>query len=297
MKKLDLRLFRMIKNTKGQYIAVLAIIITGIFIFTAVSNSSINLKDSKNDYYAETNFADIFVQGLSIPEKLERELPGTNNIKQADARIVFDTHFITEDKDENVKVRVVSVDKNQNLINKLFIKSGDRTLSNNKDIIIIEKFAEARNIFVGDTVKLRINGRQQEFNVIGIATSSEFAYMMETSRQYFLTLKIWSCIFRGKLFKENHGINGNFNEILIKVKDENYIEQIVDFLEDNLDKYGVTRIIKREDQLSNNLLSQEISGLEMMSKSIPVVFLSFAGVMLAVMLSRIVKKTGHQSVY
>lgn len=68
MKKLDLRLFRMIKNTKGQYIAVLAIIITGIFIFTAVSNSSINLKDSKNDYYAETNFADIFVQGLSIPK-------------------------------------------------------------------------------------------------------------------------------------------------------------------------------------------------------------------------------------
>jgi putative ABC transport system permease protein len=87
-----------------------------------------------------------------------------------------------------------------------------------------------------------------------------------------------------------HGINGNFNEILIKVKDENYIEQTVDFLEDNLDKYGVTRVIKKEDQLSNNLLSQEISGLEAMSKSIPVVFLSFAGVMLAVMLSRIVKK-------
>jgi putative ABC transport system permease protein len=291
MKKLDLRLFRMIKNTKGQYIAVLAIIITGIFIFTAVSNSSKNLKDSINDYYAETNFADIFVQGLSIPEKIERELPGTNNIKQADARIVFDTHFITEDKDENVKVRVVSVDKNQNLINKLFIKSGDRTLSNNKDIIIIEKFAEARNIFVGDTVKLRINGRQQEFNVIGIATSSEFAYMMENEQTILPDPQNFGVVFLEENYlRKIHGINGNFNEILIKVKDENYIEQIVDFLEDNLDKYGVTRIIKREDQLSNNLLSQEISGLEMMSKSIPVVFLSFAGVMLAVMLSRIVKK-------
>ena len=83
MKKLDKRLFRMIKNTKGQYMAVLAIIITGIFVFTAVNNSAINLKDSLNDYYEETNFADIFVKGLSIPEKLERELPGTNNIKQA----------------------------------------------------------------------------------------------------------------------------------------------------------------------------------------------------------------------
>ncbi len=38
------------------------------------------------------------------------------------------------------------------------------------------------------------------------------------------------------------------------------------------------------------MLSQEISGLEMMSKSVPVVFLVFAGIMLATMLSRIVKK-------
>lgn len=290
MKKLDKRLFRMIKNTKGQYIAVLAIIITGIFVFTAVSNSSISLKDSINEYYAETNFADIFVQGLSIPEKFERELPGTNNIKQAEARIVFDTSFITDDKDENVKVRVVSVDKNQNLINKLFIKSGKRTLSN-KDIIIIEKFAEARKIIVGDTIKIRINGKQQEFNVIGIASSSEFAYMMENEQTFLPDPKNFGVVFlEEEYLRKIYSTNGNFNEILIKVNDYEAIEKTVDYLEDSFDKYGVNRVIKKEDQLSNNLLSQEISGLEMMSKSVPFVFLIFAGIMLATMLSRIVKK-------
>ena len=93
MKKLDLRLFRMIKNTKGQYIAVLSIIITGIFIFTAVSNSAINLRDSLNDYYDATNFADIFVTAAAIPEKLERELEKAENIRQADARPVSYTHL------------------------------------------------------------------------------------------------------------------------------------------------------------------------------------------------------------
>ena len=290
MKKLDKRLFRMIKNTKGQYIAVLAIVITGIFVFTAVSNSSINLKDSLNDYYSKTNFADIFVQGISLPEKLEKELPGRNNIKQAETRIVFDTSFITDNKDENVKVRVVSVDKNKNLINELFIKSGKRTLSN-KDIIIIEKFAEARNIFVGDTVKLRINGRQQEFNVSGIASSSEFAYMMENEQTFLPDPTNFGVVFLEENYlRKIYGTNGNFNEILIKVNNDENIEETVDYLEDNFDKYGVTRVIKREDQLSNNLLSQEISGLDMMSKSVPFVFLIFAGIMLATMLSRIVKK-------
>ncbi|MDD4089505.1 MAG: FtsX-like permease family protein [Tissierellia bacterium] len=290
MKKLDKRLFRMIKNTKGQYIAVLAIIITGIFVFTAVSNSSVNLKDSLNDYYAETNFADIFVQGLSIPEKLERELPGTNNIKQAETRIVFDTSFITENKDENVKVRVVSVDKDKNQINELFMKSGKRTLSN-KDIIIIEKFAEARKIFAGDKVKLRINGKQQEFNVIGIASSSEFAYMMENEQTFLPDPTNFGVVFLEENYlRKIYGTNGNFNEILIKVNNDENIEETVNYIEDNFDKYGVTRVIKREDQLSNNLLGQEISGLEMMSKSVPFVFLIFAGIMLTTMLSRIVKK-------
>lgn len=68
MKKLDKRLFRMIKTTKGQYIAVLAIIVTGIFVFTAVSNSAINLKDSINDYYSKTNFADILCRGEVLPK-------------------------------------------------------------------------------------------------------------------------------------------------------------------------------------------------------------------------------------
>ena len=163
MKKLDKRLFRMIKNTKGQYIALLSIIITGIFIFTAVSNSAINLKDALDDYYSETNFADIYVKGSNIPLKLESRLVGSNDIKVAEARIVFDTKFIADDEDEKVNVRVVSVDKNENKINELFIKSGKRNLTE-KDIIIIEQFAIARNINVGDEVKIKINGRQHKLN-------------------------------------------------------------------------------------------------------------------------------------
>jgi putative ABC transport system permease protein len=72
--KAKFKTFQNDKNTKGQYIAVLSIIITGIFIFTAVSNSAINLRDTLNDYYTTTNFADIFVTAAALPEKLEREL-------------------------------------------------------------------------------------------------------------------------------------------------------------------------------------------------------------------------------
>ena len=105
MKKLDLRLLRLIKNTKGQYIAVLSIIITGIFVFTAVSNSAMNLRDTLNDYYDTTNFADIFVTAAAIPERLEKELEGTENIREADVRLSLDVRFITDNDDDRVNVR------------------------------------------------------------------------------------------------------------------------------------------------------------------------------------------------
>lgn len=290
MKKLDKRLFRMIKATKGQYIAVLAIIVTGIFIFTAVSNSSINLKDSIDDYYAKTNFADIFVKGSGIDKKLEKDLIGKHDIKEAEARIVFDTSYITDDRDENVNVRVVSVDKFENKINKLFMKSGKRTLTE-KDIIVIEQFAKARNINVGDIIKIKINEKQREFRVSGIASSPEYIYMMENEQSLMPDPEKFGVVFLEESYlRKVYSSGGNFNEILLKVNDGSNIGKICEYLEDNLSRYGVTRAIKKSDQLSNNMMSQEVSGLEMMSKSIPVVFLVFAGIMLAVMLSRIVKK-------
>lgn len=290
MKKLDKRLFRMIKNTKGQYIAVLSIIITGIFVFTAVSNSAKNLKDAVDEYYAETNFADIFVKGSGIPEKTESRLTGTGDIKDAEGRIVFDTSFITDNEDEDVNVRVVSVDKNENKINKLFMKSGKRTLTEN-DIILIEQFAAARNISVGDKVKIKINGRQYDFKVSGIASSSEYVYMMENEQMLLPDPENFGVVYLEEDYlRKIYSQRGDFNEILIKVNNDGNIEKTAKYLEDSLDGYGVSRVIKKQDQLSNSMLSQEISGLEMMSKSVPVVFLVFAGIMLATMLSRIVKK-------
>lgn len=290
MKKLDKRLFRMIKNTKGQYIAVLAIIVTGIFVFTAVSNSATNLKDSINDYYEETNFADIYVQGLSISDKLENQLAGVQDIKQAEARIVFDTSFITDNEDKDVNVRVISVDKFENKINKLFIKSGKRILTE-KDVIVIEQFAAARNIKIGDVIKIKINGRQQELTVSGIASSAEYIYMVENGETLLPDPKKFGVLYLEENYlRKIYSSRGDFNEILLDINNDSNIEKTVDYLEDNSDNLNLISIIKKSDQLSNNMLSQEISGLDMMAKSVPVVFIVFAGIMLATMLSRIVKK-------
>ncbi|NLJ57234.1 MAG: ABC transporter permease, partial [Tissierellia bacterium] len=289
MKKLDKRLFRMIKNTKGQYIAVLSIIITGIFIFTAVSDSAKNLRDSMINYYDTTNFADVFVTAASVPERLERELEGVENITEAEVRLSLDVRFITDNDEDRVTVRAVSVDRNENKLNKLYIKKGKRMLSG-REIIVIEQFADARGIDIGDEVNLNINGGKYKFIVSAIASSPEYVYLMENEQVLLPDYNKFGVVYIEKDYLRKISGRGYFNELVLRVDDWDNMSETKNYLEDELKKYGLLRVIDRDEQLSNSLMNEEISGLESVSQSIPIIFLLFAGIMLAVMLSRIVKK-------
>lgn len=290
MKNLDKRLLRMVKATKGQYIAVLMIVITGIFVFTAVNNSATNLRETLDSYYRDTNFADIFVSCANIPEKLEDTIINEANIKEAEGRLVFDTRFITGNDDEKVTVRVISVDGNENKINKLFMKKGKRELKE-KEVIVIDQFASARGINPGDEASIQINGKKYVFKVTGIASSPEYVYIMENEQSFLPDLMNFGVVFVNEDYlRKISGTNGSFNEIVLKVNNMGDISKTGKFLKDYLDKYGVKRVIEKKEQLSNSMMDEEIKGLEKVSGSIPIVFLLFAGIMLSSMLSRIVKK-------
>ncbi|MGB4607178.1 MAG: FtsX-like permease family protein [Tissierellia bacterium] len=289
MKKLNLRLFRMIKKTKGQYVAVLSIIITGIFIFTAVSNSAVNLRNTLDDYYDTTNFADIFVTGSALPERLERELEGLDNIRQADVRLSLDTKLITDDDNERVNVRAVSVDGKENKINELFVKKGRRTIKD-REIMVIDQFALARGLDTGDEIDLNIKGRKHRFIISAIVSSPEYVYLMENEQVLLPDYENFGVVFIEEDYLRKISAASVFNEVVIRVKNFDILDETKDYLEDRLEKYGVMRVIDRDEQLSNSMLNEEINGLEKVSKSIPVLFLIFAGIMLSVMLSRTVKK-------
>jgi putative ABC transport system permease protein len=278
MKKLNLRLFRMIKKTKGQYVAVLSIIITGIFIFTAVSNSAVNLRNTLDDYYDTTNFADIFVTGSALPERLERELEGLDNIRQADVRLSLDTKLITDDDNERVNVRAVSVDGKENKINELFVKKGRRTIKD-REIMVIDQFALARGLDTGDEIDLNIKGRKHRFIISAIVSSPEYVYLMENEQVLLPDYENFGVVFIEEDYLRKISAASVFNEVVIRVKNFDILDETKDYLEDRLEKYGVMRVIDRDEQLSNSMLNEEINGLEKVSKSIPVLFLIFTDIL------------------
>ncbi|GKT33831.1 hypothetical protein ADUPG1_007531, partial [Aduncisulcus paluster] len=117
VKKLDLRLMRTITKHKGQFIATMLVIAVGIMTFMTFRMDEINLRNSLSVYYDEANFADIFVEMNSVPQSAINKLKTLDGIKMAEGRLVFDVPLKVDDEDENVRVRIISLSKEEEHVN------------------------------------------------------------------------------------------------------------------------------------------------------------------------------------
>ncbi len=289
MKKLNVRLLRNIKNSKGQFIAIISVVITGLFVFVAMNNASTNLRTSLYEYYDITNFADMYVDVIKVPDNEITDILGKEGIINAEGRVVLDVPLITSTQDERVNVRTISVDENENQINKLYMQEGERNLGP-KECIVLGQFAEARGIEVGDIMSIQLSGRQYDLIVVGIAIYPEYTYLVEDEQSFMPTPEKFGVVFIEKEYLKNiTNFSQSSNDVIFNLEENIDYDKFKDFIEGEWDNYGVRRVTERENQLSNNMLHQEIEGLEQISGSVPIVFLLVAAVILASMMSKNVK--------
>lgn len=289
MRKLDRRLLRMIGHSKGQFISVAVIVALALCIYILLNMTGMNLNNAVNHYYKLTNFNDIHIQLVRIPEGAVDQLRGINGIKEIQGRVSVDVPLGVDDKEEKVRIRLISLPQEEkiNILYQLGNRQGDL---GNDNVILLEQFAKARNIKPGDVITPRINGRVHGLTVSGIAASSEFVYVMENQQALLPAPEKFGVAFVSEDFAQSVlGLRGTFNEILVTIDKQGKIDEITDTIEKKLDQYGVKRIIKREDQLSHSILKQELDSLEKMAQTVPLMFLIVAAIIIFIMLSRIVQ--------
>ncbi|MEA4847364.1 MAG: FtsX-like permease family protein [Clostridiaceae bacterium] len=290
MKKLDVRLLRMLRHSKGQFISITVIVAVALCIYIMFSATSTNLKNSVDHYYKITNISDLTIELLRIPQGALDDLESIEGIRDVQGRVSIDVPLEVEDENERVNIRLISVPEVGGTINRLYSEQkvgiGPK---GNDSIILLEQFAKARNIKTGDIISPRINGKIHDLKVSGIASSSEFVYLMENEQSLMPAPEKFGVAYTSEAFAQSlFGYRGSYNEVMVKIEANADIDDVIDRVEQRLDKYGVKKITKLEDQLSNDVLEQELDGIEMMSNIIPVMFLAVAAIIISIMLSRIV---------
>ncbi|MGE4283604.1 MAG: ABC transporter permease, partial [Clostridia bacterium] len=251
--------------------------------------TTINIRNAVNTYYNLTNVNDIHVQLIKIPQGAVSELKTVEGVKEVQGRISFDVPLRVSSKDEKVNIRLISIPEDYEKINKLYRLSGQRIKIGNDNVILLDQFAKARNIEEGDNISPYINGRVYDLGVTGVASSSEFVYLMENEQSLMPAAEKFGVAYVSEAFSQSvYGYRDSYNELLITVKNQDEVDDVVDRVEKKLNKYGIKRITKLEDQLSNNVLTQKVEGIEQMADVLPVLFLIIAAIIISIILSRIV---------
>ena len=293
MKKLDTRLIRSIKKSKGQFISVTLMIILALTIYVSFSMVADNLYNSIYHYYEITNFGDIFIDVTRIPKSAIDKLSSIEGVEMAQGRISLDVPLRVEDPKEKVTVRVVSLSSDDDPVNDLYIIDGEPLGDSRQTTLVLQQFFNGRKLSLGEIIKPYIGGKEYPLEVKAVVGSPEYIYLMENEQSLLPNPEKFGVIYVTEEFAQSSfGYQGSFNKVLIKVNPafSDKIDSIADEIEDELHRYGVRRVVKRENHLSHSVMMQEVESLETMSGAITFIFLIVAAIIINIMLSRIVKK-------
>lgn len=289
MKKLDIRLIRMIAHSKGQFFSIVAIVAAALSLYVLFNITTININAAVEKYYQVTHVNDLQVQLVKIPKGALADLERMKGIESVQGRVSFDIPLKVADTEEKVTLRLISLPPKGELINKLYYLTKPLKTLADDQIVLLDQFAKARRIKQGDTVTPYIGGRDYPLRMVGIAASPEFIYLMENEQALLPNPEKFGIGFVSEAFAQStYGFAGSYNEILITLNSTADPEEVADAVNDRLTRYGVKRVIKLEDQLSNSVLTQKIEGIEKMANVLPVMFLFVGGIIIVIMLSRVV---------
>ncbi len=288
MRKLDTRLVRHIRHHKGQFIAIAMVIVLGLMIYVAMNSAYENLEISLEFHYETHNFSDVFSDVMKISESDVAELEDTLGVRGAEGRLIYDVPLNVKN-DEKVNIRLISSKFDDDSQNSLYAREGQSSVQKNNQCLVIDKFAEAREIQIGDYITPHISGRDYELEVVGIVSSPEYVYLMENEQNLLPAPSKFGVVYTTESFiKDSMGIN-SYNQVSFLLEDDANVEEITNLLEKKLEDFGLSRIYDAEDQLSNRMIHEEMKGLKQSARTVPLIFLGVAAFILAVMINRLVK--------
>ncbi|MEA3423934.1 MAG: FtsX-like permease family protein [Bacillota bacterium] len=287
MKKLDIRVLRVLRREKVQYIAITMVIVLGLMSYIALGMALNNLDVTVDDYYELTQFSDGYIDFLSVSESNVLKIGKTEGIENIEGRIVDEVRI--DVKDENVRAKIITEPKLGG-INQLFFDSGSKTLDSDREIFVINQFAKARGYSVGDEIPIIVYGKKYTMIVKNIVDSPEFIYLAESEQTLLPDAKKYGVIYVTESFAQSAlDFNNYYNQVLFSVKDGYDEANILDEIDENFDKLGITRLTEKKNQLSNRMLTEEIEGGRKSITVIPVIFLSVAAIILVFMINRLIK--------
>ncbi|GHD48255.1 putative ABC transport system permease protein [Marinobacter persicus] len=287
---LHTKLKRELWQIRGQVLAIALVIAGGIAVCLLSVVNYTSLDATRQQYYQEQQFADVFVSLKRAPRHLEQQIGQIPGVRELSARVEGAAKLEVSGFTDPVSARLVSLPPTgQPAVNRLHLRQGRLPdPGRHQETVIIGSFADAHDLQPGDTLSAVINGRKQTLTVVGIAESPEFIYvippggMLPDYQRYGV---LW---LSREALASAMDLRGAFNSLVLQTTPDYPVADVIDRLDRLLGRYGSTGAYAREDQFSHRFLSDELEQLKVMAIIFPTIFMGVAMFLLNVVIGRLI---------
>ena len=296
MKALDRKLLRDLRLMWSQVLTISLVVASGVAGFITSYSAYDALAWSRDVYYADSRFADVFATLKRAPLSLEKQLeaiPGAAHVETSLTQVVpVDIPNVADP----VIGRLIGLNlQSPQRLNKVFVRSGRMVVPQHNgavEVLVSEGFAVARQLKPGDRLSALINGKREDLLIVGIALSPEyiFAGMWGSPDQRGFGV-FW---VDHHVLAAAYNMEGGFNQVALRLAPQASEGAVIDGLNRLLAPYSVDKAHGRDEQMSHMILNSEIKEQRVLGTVLPSIFLAVAGFLLNVVLSRMIATQREQ---
>jgi len=301
---LNKKIIRDMRDHWAQFLAITMVILCGVSSLAAMKGASQSLRGTRDTYYAGYGMADMWTYVERAPQNAVAKVRALPSVLRARGRIEFDVSVDAPDSKRSVTARIVSVPAPNDDEGKaprtglldLCMSEGRYFVGDEQPEVIVERqFAEANGLRPGVTFKATLNDRKTELRVVGIAQSPEFIYTIRGLASYIPDPKSFGILWMSEKFAEKaFNFEGAANRVVLTLSRGANKDAVKKALEQILSPYGYITTLTQDEHISSKMLGDEIEQGAKQAEIMPTIFLSVAALVLAIMMTRMVRNQRTQ---
>jgi len=278
------KMIRDIKNHKIQFISIFLMAFLGIYVFVGFGAESFGFVETAGEYYNETNLADGWIYASNLNGDFQDDVNSLSLTKDSERQLVVNS-IADFDNDPDITLHFLEDDD----ISKFYlVKGSEFNLSDGEGVWLDTRFADAKNLTVGDNITFEFNGIEVEKEIKGLGYSPEHLYQTSDSSMIPDYNKMGFAYMSYKAFPMGEV---PYNVLLVKYDGNSsaYEKQ----LDNDLDR-DYSSFLPRAQHPSFAEFQDETEQHQMMTDVIPLIFIIISMLTLLTTMTRIINSQRTQ---
>ncbi|QLC25350.1 FtsX-like permease family protein [Parasphingopyxis algicola] len=296
MKALDLKLLRDLWRIRGQALAIALVVGAATATFVMSLGVYRSVMETRDIYYERNHFADVFSGMTRAPRSIVGRVEAIEGVRRAEGRI---TQYATLDipgRVDSVRAVINSVGEGgETELNRLTLVAGRGPRSSAAgEIVIDEAFAEANGFAPGDEIDALIYGTRERLTVVGIGLAPDYIYAIAPGELIPDESRFGIFWMGERALEAATNRTEAINFISMTLERDASEAEVIRRLDAILAPFGGTGAYGRDDHPSNAFVDNELMQLDVMTTTIPPVFLVVSTFLVYIVLGRLISTEREQ---